>query len=52
MKTNEQIKQILAEDIDWMWEEGYYGIANRLDRVLQYIDKLERTNGRTAENPQ
>lgn len=42
MKTNEQIKQIVAEDIDWMWSEGHYGMANRLDRMLKYIDNLEK----------
>ena len=49
MNTDEKIKEILVEDIDWMWEEGHYRIANRLDRILQYVNMLEKKNGKYVE---
>lgn len=41
MQKNERLKTMLEQDIDWMWDEGFYTLANRLDRVLAYIDQLE-----------
>ena len=41
MQSNEHMKRMLEQDIEWMWDEGFYTLANRLDRVLHYIDHLE-----------
>lgn len=41
MQHNEHMKKMLEQDIEWMWDEGFYTLANRLDRVLHYIDHLE-----------
>ena len=40
----ERLKRMLEQDIDWMWEEGFYTLANRLERVLKYIEQLEKKN--------
>ena len=40
----ERLKRMLEQDIDWMWEEGFYTVANRLERVLKYIEQLEKKN--------
>jgi len=42
MPNSERLKTMLEQDIDWMWDEGFYTLANRLDRVLQYINELEK----------
>lgn len=42
MTDSERLKRMLEQDIDWMWEEGFYTLANRLDRVLHYINDLEQ----------
>ncbi len=44
MSDSERIKRMLEQDIDWMWEEGFYTVANRLERVLKYIEQLEQLN--------
>lgn len=41
MQKNERLKTMLEQDIDWMWDEGFYTLANRLDRVMTYIEYLE-----------
>lgn len=42
MTDSEHLKRMLEQDIDWMWEEGFYTLANRLERVLRYINDLEQ----------
>jgi len=44
MNDSERLKRMLEQDIDWMWEEGFYTVANRLERVLKYIEQLEKKN--------
>ncbi len=44
MNDSERLKRMLEQDIDWMWEEGFYTVANRLERVLKYIKQLEQLN--------
>lgn len=44
MNDSEHLKRMLEQDIDWMWEEGFYTVANRLERVLKYIEQLEKKN--------
>jgi hypothetical protein len=44
MTESERLKRMLEQDRDWMWDEGFYTVANRLDRVLEYINKLEQLN--------
>lgn len=47
MTDNKQLKKLLEQDIDWMWDEGFYTLANRLNRVLEYIEELENANDKT-----
>lgn len=42
MPNSYRMKTMLEQDIDWMWDEGFYTLANRLDRVLHYINELEK----------
>jgi len=42
MPNSDRLKTMLEQDIDWMWDEGLYTLANRLDRVLNYINELEK----------
>lgn len=42
MPNSDSLKKMLEQDIDWMWDEGFHTLANRLDRVLQYIEILEK----------
>lgn len=42
MTDPERLKKMLEQDIDWMWDEGFYTLVNRLDRVLEYINELEQ----------
>ena len=44
MTDSERLKKMLIQDIEWMSEEGFYTVANRLARVLEYIEELERAN--------
>lgn len=41
MPNSDSLKKMLEQDIEWMWEEGFYTLANRLDRALTYIEILE-----------
>jgi len=41
---SEKIKKMLQQDRDWMWDEGFYTVAKRMDRVLEHIKTLEKTN--------
>jgi hypothetical protein len=36
------LKKMLQQDIEWLWDEGFYTLANRLDAVLKYIEELEQ----------
>lgn len=42
MTNNDKLKRMLEQDCEWMWDEGFYTVANRLDRVLEYIERLEK----------
>ena len=44
INDSERLKRMLKQDIEWMSEEGFYTVANRLARVLEYIEELERAN--------
>jgi hypothetical protein len=41
MPNSDSLKKMLEQDIEWMWDEGFYTLANRLDRALTYIEILE-----------
>jgi hypothetical protein len=41
MNNSERLKKMLKQDIEWMDEEGFYTVSNRLSNVLEYIEKLE-----------
>jgi hypothetical protein len=41
MNNNERLKKMLEQDIEWMDEEGFYTVSNRLFNILEYIKKLE-----------
>lgn len=37
----EHIKTMLEQDIESMYEEGFYTLSHRLSNVLEYIKQLE-----------
>jgi hypothetical protein len=52
MNDGEYLKKQLKQDIEWMWDEGFYSVANRLMRLLRYIEELEKNDSRvTAHQP-
>ena len=44
MSDNERLKKMLLQDISWLSDEGFYTMANRMARVLDYIKQLESYN--------
>ena len=42
MTDGNRLKKLLEQDRDWMWDEGFYTVSKRLDRVLAYIEELEK----------
>ena len=52
MTDAERLKKMLEQDIEWMWDEGFYTVSNRLTRVLEYIEELEKNDSRrTTSQP-